>query len=399
MSKVIERKRYSDGERGRGSLIRYNDSTFWFSSYYLRGKEHRESTRETDFELAKRVHKKVLDRIGADRAGLKHFVTPTDRRLRVGELLDALVKDYELRGKACQQFCSHLKPIREYFGDWLALNLTSEAVDIYIEGRRQAKRAPATINRETQLLGQALQLALRRRRLTSVPHVRQLPENNTREDFFNRAEVEALVANLPEDLQDFTRWGWLTGWRKGEIASLRWADVDRDGRSLRLSWRHSKNGHARTMALVGDLGDIIDRRSAARTITTKQGASVISPLVFHRGEGRGKHEGEVAPVADFDRAWKTACAAAGLPAGSKVQGGRIFHGLRRSAARNLRNAGVPENVCMAITGHRTRAMFDRYAIANDKDTADAMTKLQAHIQAQATESKVLPLRKAAEGRQ
>jgi integrase len=64
-----------------------------------------------------------------------------------------------------------------------------------------------------------------------VPEIRTLPEENTREGFFTRTEVDALVAALPENLRDFARWAFVTGWRKGEIASLRWADVDWDGRS------------------------------------------------------------------------------------------------------------------------------------------------------------------------
>ena len=208
--------------------------------------------------------------------------------------------------------------------------------------------------------------------------------------------METLIAALPEDLRDLTRWGFLTGWRKAEIASLKWVDVDREGGSLRLSWRNSKSKQARTMALVGDLADIIDRRWKARMVTTKQGATLISPFVFHRGEGHGKHQGDVAPVLDFDKAFKSACEEVGIPYGRK--GGRTFHCLRRTAARNLRNAAVPENVCMAITGHRTRAMFDRYSITSDHDIADAMARLQAHVQAQPVATNVVQLRKAPKAR-
>ena len=38
-----------------------------------------------------------------------------------------------------------------------------------------------------------------------------LPENNTRQGFFEGPDLEAVVAALPGYLQDFTRFAYLTG--------------------------------------------------------------------------------------------------------------------------------------------------------------------------------------------
>ena len=56
--------------------------------------------------------------------------------------------------------------------------------------------------------------------------------------------------------------------------------------------------------------------------------------------------------------------------------GLRFHDLRRSAARNLRKAGVSEKVIREICGWKTRSVFDRYNIISQSDLQEAAQRME-----------------------
>jgi integrase len=332
-----------------------------------------------------------MHQVGADLAGIKKFIGPKRENIKICELLNSLSRNYEIRHKLTPQIRSKLKPLDAAFGNHLAMELVDDSIARYIQTRQRGFRAlqrgnefsiiemalrgfkpvsDATINREMQLLKQAY--ILRRNEVGEGPAIPKLKETNVRQGFFERAEFEAIVKHLPSDLQDFARFDYLTGWRKGELASLGWNEFNMETRELVLRPEESKNRESRAIRLTGELWEIILRRWKARRFHGPHGEWIISPLVFFRTRGRGILVNGT-PIKEFRKAWNDACKAAGLP-------GRLFHDFRRTAARNMRRAGVPEEVAMKITGHKTSSMFRRYNITDNQDVAEALARTQEYIE-------------------
>ena len=371
--KAVERVKY--GERGQGSLIRRQGSMVWLFAYCAQGREHEESTKTTDLKAAKRWAKDKVQKLGKASQEGRRVLSPLAQRVTVGELLEALLADYRIRNvKGLAPVLSHVKPVIERFGDIRAKDLTGRLVDRYVEEQRAAKVADATINRRLQLLRQAFGMEIKRdeARVASVPTIRRLPENNRREGFLEPAEFTAITAGLPAVMADFVGFGYLTAWRPGDLKALRWSMVDMQAGTIRLP--DSKNGQGKSLAIVGDLVGIMQRREQARLLTTPSGDVRVVDHVFHR-DGR--------PIADYRDCWFQACKAAGFtyldPTKTDPKTGKgrervskLLYDGKRSAIRNMIRNSVPERVALDVAGIKTRSVLDRYNISSDLDKRSAL---------------------------
>src|SRR5258708_9258955 len=323
----------------------YRRGRVWWVKYYRNGKCFRESSKSQRRSDGKRLLRK---REGEITTGV--FLGLETERVRFDELAQDLLSEYQTNNRKSlvwlkRRINLHLMP---FFDGLRAVDVTTERVRAYIIRRQQEGASNGRINREFAALKRIVNVAYEMPppKAGRVPHIPMLRECNVRKGFFEHDEYLALQRELPEYLKPVLAFGYFTGAREGEILRLRWGQVNLEVHSVNLEPGSTKNDQPRTIPLTGELLETVKIQKAACDSRFPK-----CDYVFHRKGQR---------IGNFQRAWRSACKRAGVS-------GRLFHDLRRSAVRNLIRAGVPERVAMAISGHKTRSVFDRYNIVAEHD--------------------------------
>ncbi|HYN15348.1 MAG TPA: tyrosine-type recombinase/integrase [Terriglobales bacterium] len=351
----------------------------WWIKYSRYGKPYRESSHTTDKQKAKKL---LSNRLAQITTGT--FVGPQSERVRVEELAGDLVREYRINGRKSlddveTRWSSHLKP---FFGVVRAIDVTSELVARYVDSRQRQGAANATVNRELAALKRMFRLGQQATpaKVLRLPAFPKLKENNVRKGFLEDAQYRKLVEGAELWFRCLVECGRTYGWRVSELLSMRVRQVDLAQRVIWLEPGTTKNSEGREVVTTDAIYTLL-----AACVVGKS----ADDFVFTRKNGR--------PVRDLRNTWENACVRAGVGSvvcadcsepklagkrcekcktkGSKYVG-LIFHDLRRTAARNLRRAGISETVIMKIGGWKTRSVFERYAIVSRSDISDAMRMLQ-----------------------
>ena len=126
--------------KGFGSV--YLRGRVWWIRYSHRGREYRESSRSEHEGTAWRRLKARWKEIGRGR-----FVGPSEDRITVNALLDALTTEYETNGRRSRATLpSRLAPLRAALGDMRAVDVTGAHVERYkadsLRGQEPPPRRP-----------------------------------------------------------------------------------------------------------------------------------------------------------------------------------------------------------------------------------------------------------------
>jgi integrase len=359
---------------GEGSLLKRKGCRYWYAQWYEDGRVYRESTKQHVKQKALVV---LRQKMGKSESG----ETPISelKKIKYGELRSALLDSYldkenkslETRADGTETIVG-LKQLDDFFGfkkksgkdngspGVSIIRMNKDAASRFKRKRKAEGAGPAMINRSLACMRRMLRIAHEDGKITRVPKIPFLKEPSARRGFLPLEKFEALSAALPSHLRPLITFLYFCGVRVGEALQIEWPQVDLKRRLIYLEEEQTKNEEPRVVPLPSVLVMMLEEKE---------------PKI-----------GIVFSGTNLRTEWARACTAVGLGTMEKVKSdnhvwhrynGLIVHDLRRSAVRNLRLAGVPESVAMKITGHKTRAVFERYNIVSPDDVTAAMHALES----------------------
>jgi integrase len=299
-----------------------------------------------------------------------HFKPKSDHRITFNGLTDWYLKLESVRALASYEIIKiRLAVFNEAFGETAISDLKLSDLENYQIQRLKAGKAPATVDHEIKKMQTVVLKAFNDERISGdvlrifkrcKPTLKKGSDVRTR--ILSAGEFEAIMANLPRQVKAIFAIGYFTGMRRSEILGLTWDKIDKKSRTINLAAADTKDKQARVIPICDELWAILKEIPQ----------NIHEPHLF---QYRGK------PISDIRDSLRPACKAAGVVYGRFQKDGFIFHDLRHTFNTNMRKAGVAESVIMAITGHSTREMFDRYNVVDLDDTRKAVHQLEGHLKA------------------
>lgn len=246
------------------------------------------------------------------------------------------------------QWQGRVQHLKNYFGN---CKLSAISIDMILDYRTKRKAegkardgksslAPATINREVQLLRAILGKAVEWRKLVRNPalSVEDHGEGEKRERCLTRTEILRLLQATKRSasplLRSIVYLALETGMRKSEIFNLKWSDVDFESGQLLV--RETKTGEQRHVPLSRRARWLLAKRAAHDPLAT---------WVFQSKD----EDGKPAPVSDIKNAWWTVLMR------SRIEDFR-FHDLRHTFASHFAMKGGNLYALATIMGHSNPVM-------------------------------------------
>ena len=357
-------------------------NTWWYEFIYV-GQRYRESAKTTSKTVAKEAEKDRLRSLERTLAGL-----PAEKREErvktVGSLVSSYQKHYVLnhREGSIRFSKPRLAHVVRLLGNTVLPDLTETAIRDYMRVRLEEGAAGRTINME---LGE-LSRAIENKWSVLWPKVRKLEERKEvgralspeEEDRLMSAIVEQISPNRSQTLQTFVRVALLTGMRSGEIAGLSWGQIDFTRRVVTVGKAKSTAGTGRQIPMNQNLFDVLTAQ--AQWFTKRFGDAKPGHYLFPFGKPNPsdptKH------ITDVSSAWEALRKRSGVEC--------RFHDLRHTAATKMAEAGVPESTMLALMGHMSRAMLERYShirMAAKRDAVEALMMTKPGRNSDATPTK------------
>lgn len=327
----------------------------WWAYFYVDGKRHQESTGTGNRKQAEAIEQKLKSEANAAR-----FQLVESNRDRTFEELAA---KFLVSGAATAYHIARLKQCLPFFGEIEVRRITKNLTEEYRRQRHaRAKLTEATLNRDIAVVRHILYWAVDERLILANPlqRLKMARERRVRKPVLSLEEEELILKTAPEHLRRMIIAALDTGMRRGEITNQLWEHIDLSSKVLYVTRSKTPEGESREIPLSDRLYRILSENKKT------------SGLAFTYQESK---------VKILKTSWKGTLKRAGV---RHVR----FHDLRHTFNTRLMEAGVLQEVRMALMGHSSGAKVHAiYTHIELPTKREAISRLEAWIDKKRKEMK------------
>ncbi len=336
------------------SLLKRGD--VWWSYFYKDGIRHQFSTGTANRRQAEAIEAKRKEEVNNQR----FQIVEADPYMTFGGLAARFIAS----GSVHPHHIYHLKFLLPCFSDIPVLRLTKSLADEFRRARKNLNPSikDASVNRDLSVLRHILYWAVDEQLLAQNPlaRMKMARERRTRRQVLSIAEEESLLGSAKDHLRTMIIAALDTGMRRGEITGQRWEDVDFSRKLLAVTRSKTPEGESREIPLTVRLFKLL--------LENRKDSGLI---VDYKGQ----------PVRIVKRSWATALKNA------QVRHVR-FHDLRHTFNTRLMEAGVLQEIRMALMGHSAGSkVHATYTHIELPAKRDAIRKLERWVEDQRSQPK------------
>ena len=354
----------------------YQRGKVWWYEFEFRGQRIRESSHSRTKSIAERIERERRRQLELGVAGLEEVKRPSLFSVAMKAYLAERKPHWAEKTNELQEISyRHLEP---HFSRLLITDIKGEHISRYQQAKLKEGASPRSINIDIALIRQLLK---KHRRWANIqPDVKMLRERSDIGRALTADEQHRLLTACKKShsrsLYPAVLLSLHTGLRNGELRLLRWRQIDFIEKQITVGKSKTAGGEGRVVPLSGTAFSVLQdwRRqfpdaAPAHYVFPTERYGLAGEDGYLEGKMKAYNTDPTKPIGSWKIAWTASRTTAKVDC--------RWHDMRHTFVSRMAESHASDATIMALAGHLSRKMMERYSHTRAEAKRSAISVLDA----------------------